>query len=73
MPEAIAADTHLTTHDVAKLLQVDATTVINWIKADRITAYRLPGGHRRIVARDVVIFIKAYKLPVPAALAGVKP
>lgn len=36
--------------DVARLLNVNAKTVTRWCVEGRLTAYRTPGGHRRIPA-----------------------
>lgn len=67
----IEPGTYLTSHEAADLIQMNPSTVNKWINEDRITAYRTPGGHRRISARDLVSFLLEYKMPVPAALSGV--
>jgi excisionase family DNA binding protein len=56
------------TFDTAKLLGVDMTTVIDWCQQGRLPAFKTPGGHRRISARDLVNFLREYKMPVPSAL-----
>lgn len=57
-----------TTFNAAKLLGVDMTTVIDWCKQGKLPAFKTPGGHRRIHAKDLVKFLQAYKMPVPATL-----
>ncbi len=63
-------ETLLTSAEVAKLLQVDATSIINWSKKGYLKYYRTPGGHRRIKAGDVVDFVRSRNMPVPHALAA---
>lgn len=62
---------YLTSHEVARLLQVSPSAILNWIDNDIIPAYRTPGGHRRVLKKDLVAFLKAQGMPVPTALAGV--
>lgn len=57
-----------TTHDVARLIQVDPSTVAKWIDADRLVAFRTPGGHRRIRQADLVAFLGKYGIPIPEEL-----
>jgi excisionase family DNA binding protein len=54
-----------TTYQVARMCDVDITTVINWIDTGKLTAYKTPGGHRRIRRDDFVKFLRAYNLPIP--------
>ena len=61
----------LTSAEVARMLQVDATSVINWSKKGYLAYYRTPGGHRRIRAADVVEFARARGMPVPMSLDGI--
>jgi excisionase family DNA binding protein len=39
--------------EVAALLRVDPVTVRRWGDAGKLTAIRLPGGHRRYLADEV--------------------
>ncbi|MBI2346960.1 MAG: excisionase family DNA-binding protein [Deltaproteobacteria bacterium] len=57
-----------TTGDVANLLHIHQTTVIDWIEKGHLTGYRTPGGHRRIQRDELVRFLHAQKMPVPAPL-----
>lgn len=57
-----------TTHDVARLIQVDASTVSKWIDAGKLIAYRTPGGHRRVREQELRSFLELYKMPIPAEL-----
>jgi excisionase family DNA binding protein len=59
-----------TTHDVSKLLQVDASTVSKWIDKGILMAYRTPGGHRRVRAPDLRTFLVAHQMPVPEELGS---
>jgi len=58
-----------TTFEVAKMCNVDITTVINWVNTGKLSAYKTPGGHRRIRRNDFFDFLKRYDLPVPRGLA----
>jgi len=66
----VETETLLTSAEVARLLQVDATSIINWSKKGYLRYYRTPGGHRRIKAGDVVAFVRSRNMPVPTELAG---
>ena len=54
----------LGTHEVARMLSVDAGTVIRWADAGRFPAFRTPGGHRRILRRDVLRFARGLHWPL---------
>jgi excisionase family DNA binding protein len=57
---------YLTTHQVAGVLGVSLPTVVNWVKAGRISAHKTPGGHRRIAREEVIRFSEATDYPLPA-------
>ena len=44
----ITSESVLTSHQVGRLLQVSRRSVNNWIEQGRLTAFRTPGGHRRV-------------------------
>src|SRR3954468_5252378 len=67
----VETETLLTSAEVARLLQVDATSIINWSKKGYLQYYRTPGGHRRIRASDVVSFLKQRGMPIPPPLTGI--
>ena len=46
---------------------VSPKTIINWIDAGHIKAYRTPGGHRRINRRDLEDFMRKQGIPIPEA------
>jgi len=62
--EALAKPKYYTTFQASKLLGVSLATVVNWTKAGLLAAHRTPGGHRRIAEEDLVVFAKAYKMPL---------
>lgn len=62
-------NTIFTTFQIARLCDVDISTVINWIDAGKLKAYKTPGGHRRINRADLLDFLKRYALPVPHVLS----
>lgn len=68
----MTADTLLTSHDAAKMIQVNPSSINKWIKEGRILAFTTPGGHRRLRAGDFVAFLDRHEMPVPVALAEVR-
>ncbi len=57
-----------TTFETAKLCQVSPLSIINWVNAGRLAAFRTPGGHRRIRRDDLVRFIRENGIPMPDEL-----
>jgi excisionase family DNA binding protein len=66
--ETIDPDQLLTSTEVGNLLQVNPSSVKKWVNEGYIIAFRTPGGHRRIRAADLVVFLDQHKIPVPRAL-----
>ena len=58
----------LTTFKIAEMLQVNASSVANWIDQGLLPAHRTPGGHRRVTSEDLVRFLREHKMPVPSDL-----
>lgn len=58
----------LTSHEVADLLQVDPSSVKNWVNAGRLEGFKTPGGHRRVRVDALVDFLSRYSMPIPSAL-----
>jgi len=54
-----------TTFETAKLCHVSPLSIINWVNAGRLPAFRTPGGHRRIRREDLVRFMKDSGIPLP--------
>jgi len=59
-----------TTHEVAHICNVYPTTVIGWIKKNKLRAFATPGGHRRVLRSDLVNFLKQFGFPVPEELGA---
>lgn len=57
-----------TTFEAAKLCHVSPLSIINWVNAGRLPAFRTPGGHRRIRREDLVRFMRENAIPIPDAL-----
>ena len=57
----------LTTHDVAKLVGADPSTVAAWVDDGRLKGWRTPRGHRRIDAAEVRRLLRHNGLKVSAA------
>jgi excisionase family DNA binding protein len=57
-----------TTFEAAKLCHVSPLSIINWVNAGRLAAFRTPGGHRRIRREDLILFMRDNGLPLPDEL-----
>lgn len=57
-----------TTFEAAKLCHVSPLSIINWVNAGRLPAFRTPGGHRRIRREDLVSFMRDSGIPLPDKL-----
>lgn len=68
-PAEVAPHEAFTTHQVAKLCGVNSSSVGRWTSEHGLACYRTPGGHRRIVARDLVEFMRVWNMPQPFVLA----
>ncbi len=58
----------LSTFKIAQLLQVNPSSVANWVDQGLLPAHRTPGGHRRVAGEDLVRFLRDHKMPVPDEL-----
>lgn len=54
-----------TVFEASKYCQVSPKTIINWIDAGHIEAYRTVGGHRRIKRGDLGAFMRKQGIPIP--------
>jgi excisionase family DNA binding protein len=48
---------------IAKHCGVSNTTVLRWIDAGQLPAFRLPGGHHRISREALSQFLSKYNMP----------
>ncbi|MFP4446443.1 MAG: response regulator [Desulfosudaceae bacterium] len=55
----------LTVFTASKYCNVSPKTIINWVDAGHIKAYRTIGGHRRIKKDDLEEFMKNQGIPIP--------
>ena len=53
---------------VGKLVGADPSSVNRWIDSGKLNAYRTPGGHRRVLYEDLVLFLQQCGMPLPADL-----
>jgi excisionase family DNA binding protein len=54
----------LTSGDIAAYCEVSKSTVLEWIKSERLKAFRLPSGHYRIDIKDFKDFLTKWDMPV---------
>ena len=58
-------DDIFTVFQASKYCNVSPKTIINWIEAGHIEAYKTVGGHRRIKIADLGNFMKKQGIPIP--------
>ena len=58
-------DDILTVAKASKYCKVSPKTIINWIEAGNIKAYKTVGGHRRVKKSDLEQFMKKQGIPIP--------
>ncbi len=56
----------LTVSQASEYCKVSPKTIINWIEAGHIKAYKTVGGHRRIKKEDLNQFLVESGMPIPA-------
>lgn len=54
-----------TVYTASQYCNVSSKTIINWIDAGHIKAYRTVGGHRRIKREDLEYFMRQQGIPIP--------
>lgn len=60
-----------TTHEIAKLCEVDPITVARWFDNGLLSGFRTPGGHRRVSQQELNEFLQRQN--IPAANDGTGP
>jgi len=58
-------DDIFTVFKASKYCKVSSITIINWIEAGHINAYKTVGGHRRIKRPDLEEFMRKQGIPIP--------
>jgi len=62
------SDRRLTTGDVMRYCHVSRSTVLKWIKLEKLNAYLHPDGQYRITQAALIDFLKAYNMPIDKEL-----
>ncbi len=60
----ILEDKPLTTFEISQICGVVHSTVSNWVDNGKLTAFKTPGGHRRIKKESLLLFLKLHQIPV---------
>ncbi|MEK7286969.1 MAG: response regulator [Elusimicrobiota bacterium] len=60
----------LGTYQIARICQVTPPTVWRWVEEGKLPFFKTGGGHRRVWAEDLAVFLKAHNIPVPPDLFG---
>jgi excisionase family DNA binding protein len=58
-------DDIFTVFQASKYCNVSPKTIINWIEAGHINAYKTVGGHRRVKKPDLEGFMRKQGIPIP--------
>lgn len=58
---------------VARACQVSPATVAHWFDQGWFSGHRTPTGRRRVATEDLVAFLRAHSMPVPAELQASRP
>jgi MerR family transcriptional regulator, light-induced transcriptional regulator len=61
--------THLSTQEVARLIDVAETTIKRWADEGKIPCHRTLGGHRKFLMKDIVRFAEENAYPLIGILA----
>lgn len=69
----MAKEKPLTTGEAARSLHVTSMAVLKWIRAGKLNAYRVPGGHYRIEREEFLRFLKENQMPIPKELFPQEP
>jgi excisionase family DNA binding protein len=71
----LTVETNLTSYQAASLLQMSPCSINKWVNEGKLAAFRTPGGHRRIKAGDLALFVREHSMdaaePIRALLADV--
>ena len=54
--------------DLSRILGIHRVTVTNWIKKGALKAIRTPGGRYKVSREDLISFLNAHGMPIPAFL-----
>ncbi len=49
---------------VAKICSVNRSTVNRWVTSGKIKSYSTPGGHNRILIKDLKLFLEKNQMPI---------
>jgi excisionase family DNA binding protein len=61
---------HLTSGDIARMLQVDLKTIHNWVTQGHISGARTKGRHLRFARSEVVRFMRKYGYIIPQTIGS---
>ena len=50
--------------EIARIINVARSTVINWIKKGKMDAFQLPGGNNRVTRDNLILFMEQYGIPL---------
>jgi len=57
------------TYEIAGMCNVAPPTVGRWIDEGKLPFFTTGGGHRRVLAADLLAFMKAHNIPLPPSLS----
>lgn len=64
----MSAEKRLTTGDVMRYCDVSRSTVLKWIKSEKLAGYLHPQGQYRIPRASLIAFLKENNMPIDKEL-----
>jgi excisionase family DNA binding protein len=63
MEKGMRMQREFTVGEIARIINVARSTVIQWIREGHIDAYRLPGGNNRVTYTNLTAFMRQFSIP----------
>jgi len=63
---------HLSTYDVARILNVNESSVKRWANNGDLKCFKTPGGHRKFMLKDVIEFSEKYTIETMTDSAAIQ-
>ncbi len=62
--DRLVNETPLKPADIAAYCQVSKSTVLKWVKDDKLEAFKLPSGHYRVDKKHFRDFLERHNMPI---------
>lgn len=61
-----------TTFQAAELCHTSFMSIKRWIQSGKLTAFKTPGGHHRILGKDLIAFMQVNNMPIPQNIPPIR-